>query len=191
MSAVERGLTQARSEFSTVLDEAEHGGWSWIQDRQGRRSAVIAVDLLAEVIPDASALVATWHPVAQARAQLPTLHRQLEEAWIGISRRRSTYCWVDATDLEARLRGRFPFTTQVIFGEDGSVSLWIPELAIYASAATYEKALTDLVEECAVYVDEWEADLRFAPNHRAREGWVRRLQVLPDDEARTQALLGA
>ena len=189
MAVGERGLTQARAELSTVLDEAEQGGWSWIQDRSGRRSAVIAAERLSAILPRAGSWDTTWHGVAQARAHMPTLHKELEKRWVGISRRKSAYCWVDAADLESRLQRRYRFTTQVIYGEDGSVSVWVPELAVYGQAASYQNALADLLEECAVYVDEWEHELRLAPNHRDREGWVRRLQLLPDDEARAQALL--
>lgn len=189
MPVTERGLIEARDGLSQLLTEAEQGGWPLIRDRSGLRSAVVEWNRLAEMLGPRGPAVDRWLPLADARAQLPRLHRELEQHWIGISRRGREFALADADQLLRRLDQLYRFGTEVIYEPHGGVALWVPELALFGRGSSYDEARTDLLDEVNVYVDEWEQDLRHAPNHRSKEGWVRRLQLLADDESRARALL--
>ena len=68
----------------------------------------------------------------------------------------------DALDLLAP----YEFHTEVLF-EDGAVSFWVPELALYGRGSSYEEAAADLVDEVRAYSDEYWAEIdryRQAPN---------------------------
>ncbi|MFN0154370.1 MAG: hypothetical protein ACKVUT_08310 [Gaiella sp.] len=77
------------------------------------------------------------------------------------------------------LLDRFPFTTETFF-EEGAVSLWVPELALYGRGATFVEAQADLADEVRAYVDEFLGDARLylrAPNRREHFPWVLRAYV--------------
>lgn len=53
---------------------------------------------------------------------------------------------------------------------DGSISIWLPEFAIYGQGATYAEARADLLDEVRVYIDEYltnAAEYQRAPNRAA------------------------
>jgi hypothetical protein len=61
------------------------------------------------------------------------------------------------------------FTPEVMRG-DGSVSIWLPEFALYGQGATYAEAKADLLDEVRVYIDEYlanAAEYQRAPNRAA------------------------
>ena len=61
------------------------------------------------------------------------------------------------------------FTPEVM-RSDGSVSIWLPELAVYGQGATYAQAKADLLDEVRVYIDEYlanAAEYQRAPNRAA------------------------
>lgn len=90
---------------------------------------------------------------------------------------------VDAGELEAVLAKTHPFTCELSRAEDGTVSVWLEQLALYGRGSTIVDAVEDLLDETEQYVDEWEARLRHAPDHEARAWWVRRIQLAPDRDA--------
>jgi hypothetical protein len=85
-----------------------------------------------------------------------------------------------ADDLAVLLATTHPFTTRISHDEDGHISIWLEELAIYGRGTGAEQALEDLLDEVEVYLSEWEHDLRHAPDHARRAWWVRRLQLAAD-----------
>lgn len=61
------------------------------------------------------------------------------------------------------------FTPEVMRG-DGSVSVWLPEFAVYGEGTTYAEARADLLDEVRLYVDEYllhAEEYRRAPNRAA------------------------
>ena len=61
------------------------------------------------------------------------------------------------------------FSPEVMRG-DGSVSIWLPELALYGEGTTYAEAKADLLDEMRLYIDEYlanAAEYRRAPNRVA------------------------
>ncbi|MGH8931392.1 MAG: hypothetical protein ACRDZO_12390 [Egibacteraceae bacterium] len=92
---------------------------------------------------------------------------------------------VPLDQLRADLAALYPFASEVLFEDDGSVSVWLPELTVYGRGADLDDAIDDLADEVEDYVEDWYARLRHAPNHAARIGWVRRIELAEDrDELR-------
>lgn len=189
MPVVEHGVSEARDDLSQLLNAAERGQWAVIRDRGGRSSVLLDWTQLDKILGSRASWVQEWHQLAEARAQLPRLHRDVAEAWAGISRRGREFALADADQLLEKLAAKYRFTTDVIYEPNNAVALWVAELALYGRGASYDEARSDLLEEVDVYLDDWTAELHAAPNHRAREGWVRRLQLLRDPEDRARALL--
>jgi antitoxin YefM len=53
---------------------------------------------------------------------------------------------------------------------DGSVSIWLPEFALYGQGTTYAEAKRDLLDEVRLYIDEYlanAAEYQRAPNRAA------------------------
>jgi Antitoxin of toxin-antitoxin, RelE / RelB, TA system len=66
------------------------------------------------------------------------------------------------------------FSPEVMRGE-GSVSIWLPEFAVYGEGATYAEAKSDLLDEVRAYVEEYLAnavEYRRAPNRAAHFAYV-------------------
>lgn len=61
------------------------------------------------------------------------------------------------------------FSPEVMRG-DGSVSIWLPELALYGQGTTYAEARSDLLDEVRLYIDEYltnAEEYQRAPNRAA------------------------
>jgi len=61
------------------------------------------------------------------------------------------------------------FSPEVMRGDD-SVSIWLPEFALYGQGATYAEARADLLDEVRIYIDEYmanAAEYQRAPNRAA------------------------
>jgi hypothetical protein len=92
--------------------------------------------------------------------------------------------------LRDGLRRLYPFDPEVRYAGDGAVSIWLPELDLYANGASFDDAAWDLVNEVLAYVREWEASLRSGPSQARREGWVRRLELAGSPEKVYRLLFG-
>ena len=189
MTVVEHGVVEARDELASLLTRAEAGSWQIVRDRSGVRSVVAEWSRLAELLGTRLPPPATWLPMSSARASFPTLHREGQHSPVGITRRNREFVLTGADQLQRWLGARHRFSTEVIYESDGGVSLWVPELALFGRGTSYEQAREDLLAEVREYLDEWDEDLHLAPNHKAREGWVRRLQLLAGDEPALAAAL--
>ncbi|MGH8905226.1 MAG: hypothetical protein ACRD0K_01585 [Egibacteraceae bacterium] len=82
---------------------------------------------------------------------------------------------VPLDQLRADLAALYPFSHEVLFDENGPVSVWLPEFAVYGQGNDLDHAIDDLIDEVEDYVEEWFEGLRHAPNHAGRLGWVRRV----------------
>lgn len=98
---------------------------------------------------------------------------------------------IAAEDLEGLLAPNYPFRPEVSEGDDGTVSVWLPELAIFGQGEDLDAAVDDLIDEVEVYLEEWEVRLRHAPDHAARAWWVRRLQLATADDGVRRLLFPA
>ncbi len=124
----------------------------------------------------------TW-PMTEARAQLPTL---LEKAragkWQFIGRRgRPEVVVAEVGEMEALLAPAFRFRPEVDI-DDGDVGIYLFELDVHGVGGTLDEALEDLAEAMLEYADDWVDQLRHAPNHRHRAGYVRRIELAGDTQ---------
>ena len=132
----------------------------------------------------------TW-PMTEARRQLPTLLDKVRGGrWQLIGRRgRPEAVVADAAQLAELLGACCPFAPEV-FIEDGEVGIYLAELDVHGVGATLEEAEDDLIEAALEYVEDWEDHLYAAPNHRAKVGHVRRLELAGDDAGVRGVLFG-
>jgi hypothetical protein len=129
---------------------------------------------------------------SHARAELADLYDQaLAHLPTRIQRRRAgAALLLSYEDFKALLR-RYPFSPEVLF-EPSSVSVWLPELAIWGRGATFAEAKTDLLEEIDQLLAQLAQDarLRSAPNIVERLPWIYRLMYADGDTEREEMLFG-
>lgn len=122
---------------------------------------------------------------SKARAELANLHdHALSHMPTRIVRRRTDPAvLLSEADFRALLSG-YAFKPEVFF-EEGSVSIWLPELAIWGRGSSFDDAQLDLLDEIDQLLGLLEADdrARNAPNMIARLPWIFRLvEARSDDE---------
>lgn len=123
----------------------------------------------------------------KAKAGFSSVYDTIEQAGLRvIGRRKSAPIALvrrdELVDLYAR---EYPFTTQM--SRSGrQVSIWLHEFDIYGQGQSIPEAVEDLISEVEEYVVDWEAELRHAPNHAPRSGWVRRIQLAGSNRADIQ-----
>jgi len=130
---------------------------------------------------------------SRARAELADLYDDaLEHLPTRIKRRRADPALLlSYADFKALL-SRFSFAPEILF-EASSVSVWLPELAIWGRGATFAEAKTDLLEE----IDQLlallgeDARLRSAPNIVERLPWIYRLMYADSAAEREEVLFAA
>lgn len=118
----------------------------------------------------------------KAKAGLSSVYDAVEQAGLRVvGRRKSAPIALvrrdELVDLYAR---EYPFTTRMT-RSGGQVSIWLDEFDVYGQGPSIPEAVEDLIDEAEEYVSHWETELRHAPNHAARTGWVRRIQLAGDD----------
>ena len=129
-------------------------------------------------------------PYSQARADLADIYDEaLGHLPTRITRRRAEPAVLMSLEDFGRLVERFAFTPEVRF-EASSVSIWLPELAIWGRGAAFADAQEDLMDEVdqllALVVDD--ARLRSAPNMLQRLPWLYRLMLAEDGDQRRAIL---
>lgn len=126
----------------------------------------------------------THYPFSQARKDFSTLYDRVEGGSIAVVRRRGSrpVALVDAEEQARLLSEHFPFEVQVRIGER-SVAMWVENIPVHAQADDLDAATRALARELIEYADDWESELRFAPNHKDAWGYVRRIQIAGGAEA--------
>lgn len=61
--------------------------------------------------------------------------------------------------------------------------MWVENLPVHAQADDFDSATHALAAELVEYAEEWENELRFAPNHKGFWGFVRRIELAGSAEA--------
>lgn len=124
-----------------------------------------------------------------ARNNLKNLLDAAESGQVATVRRESaTTAVLDAARLRYFLASVVPSRAQVV-QEAGGWSVFIPGLPIAADGATFDDAITEMVEALREYVQDWQDRLLHAPNHRENWGLVQ-LISLSDDEQLREWLVG-
>jgi predicted RNase H-like HicB family nuclease len=68
--------------------------------------------------------------------------------------------------------------------EDGGWSEFIPGLPVAADGATFDDALTEMIDALREYAQDWRDHLLGAVNHRDNWGLVQLINLSADDELR-------
>ena len=117
----------------------------------------------------------------EARNNLKSLLDAAESGLVATVRRDSaTAVVLDAERLRYFLASVVPSRAQVV-QEAGGWSVFIPGLPVAADGATFDEAITEMVDALREYAEDWQDHLLLAPNHR--ENWALvQLIILSDDE---------
>lgn len=132
----------------------------------------------------------THYRFSDARKDFSSLYDRVEKGSIVVVQRRGSkaVAVVDAEEQARLLALHFPFAVQVRVGKD-SVAMWVEKLPVHAQADDFESATRALATELVEYAQEWESELRFAPNHKDFWGFVRRIELAGSEEAVSEMLV--
>jgi hypothetical protein len=128
---------------------------------------------------------------SEARRDMSRVVDRVEAGGIAVIERRGFKVLLtsfdEASDL---LAGAFDFHPVVYPGDDGSVAIWLPELAEYGTGDTLAEAEEDLIDAVLEYVADWYELFHDAPNHAGNRGWVLRLALADDRHAVRRIVFG-
>lgn len=117
-----------------------------------------------------------------ARAHLKDLLDAAERGRVATVRRESARtAVVDVERLRHFLASLVPSRAQVVPEADGW-SVFIPGLPVAADGATFDEAITEMIEALREYADDWQERLLDAPNHRENWGLVQLISLSDDDQ---------
>ncbi len=125
-----------------------------------------------------------------ARAHLKDLLDAAEKGRVATVRRESARtAIVDVERLRHFLASLIPLRAQVVAEAQGW-SVFIPGLAVAADGATFDEAISEMVDALREYAADWQERLLEVPNHRENWGLVQ-LISLSDDEQLREWLIGS
>jgi len=90
---------------------------------------------------------------------------------------------VDIERLRSTLASLSPSRAQVVAEADGW-SIFIPGLPIAADGATFDQAVTEMIDALREYAEDWQERLLDAPNHRNNWALVQLISLSDDDQLR-------
>jgi predicted RNase H-like HicB family nuclease len=119
-----------------------------------------------------------------ARAHLKDLLDAAERGRVATVRRdaRRTAV-VDVERLRTSLATLSPSRAQVV-SEAGGWSVFIPGLPVAADGATFDEAITEMIDGLREYAEDWQERLLDAPNHRNNWALVQLISLSTDDQLR-------
>jgi len=100
-----------------------------------------------------------------------------------VRRESATTAVLDAARLRYFLASAVPSRAQVI-QEAGGWSAFIPGLPVAADGATFDDAITDMIDALRDYAHDWQDHLLNAPNHRDNWGLVQLISLSDDTQLR-------
>lgn len=120
----------------------------------------------------------------EARKNLKSLLDAAESGLVATVRRDSaTAVVLDAERLQYFLASVVPSRAQVV-QEAGGWSVFIPGLPVAADGATFDEAITEVVDALREYAEDWQDRLLHAPNHRENWGIVQLISLSNDEQLR-------
>lgn len=122
---------------------------------------------------------------SEARTHLKDLLDAAERGRVATVRRdSSTTAVIDVARLRHFLAAVIPSRAQVV-PEAGGWSVFVPGLPISADGATFDEAITEMIDALREYAEDWQDRLLDAPNHRDHWGVVQMISLSDDDQLRT------
>ncbi|HET9257210.1 MAG TPA: prevent-host-death protein [Pseudonocardiaceae bacterium] len=120
----------------------------------------------------------------EARAHLKDLLDAAERGRVAAVRRDSARtAVVDVERLRHFLASVVPSRAQVV-AEANAWSVFIPGLPVAAEGATFDEAITKMIDALREYSEDWQHRLLDAPNHRDNWGLVQLISLSSDDQLR-------
>jgi hypothetical protein len=121
---------------------------------------------------------------SEARTHFKDLLDAAERGRLATVRRDSaTTAVVDVGRLRHFLAAVIPPRAQAV-SEGGGWSLFVPGLPVSADGATFEEAITEMIDALREYAQDWQDRLLDAPNHRGHWGLVQMISLSDDDQLR-------
>jgi predicted RNase H-like HicB family nuclease len=121
---------------------------------------------------------------SEARTHFKDLLDAAERGRLATVRRDSaTTAVVDVGRLRHFLAAVIPPRAQAV-SEGGGWSLFVPGLPVSADGATFEEAITEMIDALREYAQDWQDRLLDAPNHRDHWGLVQMISLSDDDQLR-------
>ena len=119
-----------------------------------------------------------------ARTHLKDLLDAAEKGRVATVRRDSaTTAVVDVERLRQFLASLIPSRAEVV-SEAGGWSMFISGLPLAADGATFDEALTEMIDTLREYADDWQERLLDSPNHRDNWGLVQLVSLSNDEQLR-------
>ena len=119
-----------------------------------------------------------------ARTHLKDLLDAAEKGRVATVRRDSaTTAVVDVERLRHFLASLIPSRAEVV-SEAGGWSMFISGLPLAAEGATFDEALTEMIDTLREYADDWQERLLDSPNHRENWGLVQLVSLSNDEQLR-------
>lgn len=131
---------------------------------------------------------AHYESYTEARTHLKDLLDAAGEGRVATVRRDSGHAAV--VDVE-RLRHHLSLVCSKAeaVAESGGWSIFIPGLPVAADGASFDEAISEMVDALREYAEDWQDHLRTAPNHHDNWGLVQ-LIALSDDQQLADWLVG-
>lgn len=122
---------------------------------------------------------------SEARTHLKDLLDAAERGRLATVRRdSSTTAVIDVARLRHFLAAVIPSRAQAV-PEAGGWSVFVPGLPVSADGATFDEAITEMIDALREYAEDWQDRLLDAPNHRDHWGIVQMISLSDDDQLRT------
>ena len=122
---------------------------------------------------------------SEGRTHLKDLLDAAERGRLATVRRESaTAAVVDVDRLRHFLSSVILSRAEAVPEADGW-SIFLPGLPVGADGATFEEAITEMIEALREYADDWQDRLLEAPNHRENWGLVQLIGLSDDEELRS------
>ena len=122
---------------------------------------------------------------SEGRTHLKDLLDAAERGRLATVRRESaTAAVVDVDRLRHFLASVIPSRAEAV-SEGECWSVFLPGLPVGADGATFEEAITEMVDALREYADDWQDRLLEAPNHREHWGLVQLIGLSDDEQLRS------
>jgi hypothetical protein len=119
-----------------------------------------------------------------ARAHLKDLLDAAERGRVATVRRDSARtAVVDVERLRSFLAKLIPSRAQVV-SEAGGWSVFLSGVPVAADGASFDEAVTEMIDALREYAQDWEERLLDAPNHRENWGLVQLISLSDDAQLR-------
>jgi hypothetical protein len=127
---------------------------------------------------------AQYDNYTDARAHLKHLLDAAQAGRVATVRRDSAKAAiVDVVRLRHSLASLIPSRAQVV-PEAGGWSIFIPGLPVAADGASFDEAITEMIDALREYSDDWQERLLDVPNHRQNWGLVQLIALSTDEQLR-------